>query len=362
MSACVHVFHAGRCVICDQESGDPDARPARAPHGKTHLLKCWPEFFRAIQRGQKRFEIRRNDRDYQVGDCLVLKEFEPDTQTYSGQQLAERVIYMTVAFQQPEFVVLGIEHVGCLSPTGQVDAALVVPHSSNLPVMTTAGSEFEGAAGKPQTGDPRLSATSDGSSQANAPAALVAPREPALLTDEQREQMKRDSHYDPLRELLRTKVDELRRDADAIQRYLSSPSQCQETFATRYLVTEESAALVAGLRQALQDTRHAIDGYVADAVAAHNHGVETDGVLARLRALIAQLEKDRDTAWHYNRSPDSEEERLRYACAADLDGVITKLNKVLVSGRPTRDRDEEVDANVLGQKRAVRPVSARKEP
>jgi hypothetical protein len=41
-----------------------------------HELKSWPEFFSAIETGEKTFELRRNDRNYQVGDVLVLREWK----------------------------------------------------------------------------------------------------------------------------------------------------------------------------------------------------------------------------------------------------------------------------------------------
>jgi hypothetical protein len=52
---------------------------ARKPSAasKRHQIKCWPEFFDAIQSGVKPFESRENDRDYEVGDTLVLIEFVP---------------------------------------------------------------------------------------------------------------------------------------------------------------------------------------------------------------------------------------------------------------------------------------------
>jgi hypothetical protein len=40
----------------------------------THELKCWPEFFKPIQSGEKTFELRRNDRNFHLNDILILKE------------------------------------------------------------------------------------------------------------------------------------------------------------------------------------------------------------------------------------------------------------------------------------------------
>jgi hypothetical protein len=44
---------------------------------KTHELKIWPVYFDAIERGDKTFDVRKNDRDFQTGDTLVLREYEP---------------------------------------------------------------------------------------------------------------------------------------------------------------------------------------------------------------------------------------------------------------------------------------------
>ena len=43
---------------------------------KTHNLKTVPPYFQQVQDGKKKFELRKNDRDYAVGDYLKLEEFD----------------------------------------------------------------------------------------------------------------------------------------------------------------------------------------------------------------------------------------------------------------------------------------------
>jgi hypothetical protein len=67
---------------------------------REHHVKSWPEFFEATFSGVKTFEIRRNERDYQVGDVLVLEEWEPNTASmanggsYTGRKLRKLVTYV----------------------------------------------------------------------------------------------------------------------------------------------------------------------------------------------------------------------------------------------------------------------------
>ncbi len=59
-----------------------------------HELKTWPKYFAAVRSGQKRFEIRRNDREFKVGDILVLREFDPESETYTGQAEERQVTFL----------------------------------------------------------------------------------------------------------------------------------------------------------------------------------------------------------------------------------------------------------------------------
>lgn len=64
-----------------------------------HRLKCWPEPFRAIWKGEKRHEIRVNDRSFTVGDTLLLEEWNPDTQKYVGASLRMVITHITKSGQ-----------------------------------------------------------------------------------------------------------------------------------------------------------------------------------------------------------------------------------------------------------------------
>jgi predicted RNA-binding protein with PUA-like domain len=60
-----------------------------------HQLKTWTEPFQAVWAGLKRYEVRVNDRDYQVGDKLLLLEYFPEQDAYSGREIECLVTYIT---------------------------------------------------------------------------------------------------------------------------------------------------------------------------------------------------------------------------------------------------------------------------
>lgn len=60
---------------------------------KTHNLKTWPVYFAALHDGTKTFELRRDDRGYEVGDTLRLREWDVDTE-YSGEEVTRTVTYI----------------------------------------------------------------------------------------------------------------------------------------------------------------------------------------------------------------------------------------------------------------------------
>lgn len=76
-----------------------------------HYLKTLPHFFRASERGDKPFEVRINDRDFQRGDVLHLQEFVPPD-TLTGREIVRQITYILddTKFCKKDYVVLGLKN------------------------------------------------------------------------------------------------------------------------------------------------------------------------------------------------------------------------------------------------------------
>lgn len=92
-----------------------------------HELKTWPEYFQPIINKEKMFDVRNNDRNFQIGDILRLREFRPHetiengirkNHGYTGREIRVRILYVLaldnpisageMAFNDP--VILSIGH------------------------------------------------------------------------------------------------------------------------------------------------------------------------------------------------------------------------------------------------------------
>ena len=54
--------------------------------------KCLPEYYQAVRRRTKTFEIRKDDSDYEVGDVLELYEW--DGKEYTGHKITRIITYI----------------------------------------------------------------------------------------------------------------------------------------------------------------------------------------------------------------------------------------------------------------------------
>lgn len=80
---------------------------------KQHQLKTLPEYYEALRTGVKKFEIRKNDRDFKVGDVLLLFKYENGVEDKDYCQMFT-VTYLTNYAQKKGYVVMGIERRGMM--------------------------------------------------------------------------------------------------------------------------------------------------------------------------------------------------------------------------------------------------------
>jgi len=62
--------------------------------GKKIEKKTWPALFSKIASGEKNFDIRLADFDCKPYDTLVFREWDPETQKYTGRIVEKQVSYV----------------------------------------------------------------------------------------------------------------------------------------------------------------------------------------------------------------------------------------------------------------------------
>lgn len=88
---------------------------------KNHDLKILPLYFEDVCYGNKTFELRKNDRDYKVGDTIRLREYTPSelieytpfASEYTGRECNRTITYILRDCEKyglkKGFVILGIK-------------------------------------------------------------------------------------------------------------------------------------------------------------------------------------------------------------------------------------------------------------
>lgn len=65
---------------------------------RIHFLKTWTEFYNSIVdediTKRKCFEVRKNDRNYRVGDYLLLQDYDNNTEKYIGRETWRKITYI----------------------------------------------------------------------------------------------------------------------------------------------------------------------------------------------------------------------------------------------------------------------------
>lgn len=102
---------------------------------KIHRLKTWPGPFQALAMSVKTFELRKNDRGYEVGDFLVLDEWSPEDGYVEAAPLIRQVSYvLTAGFGLRDgFVAMAVESV---SNVVEDTIRLLAPPRADAPTPT----------------------------------------------------------------------------------------------------------------------------------------------------------------------------------------------------------------------------------
>ncbi len=53
--------------------------------------KLWKEYFDLMSTDEKKYEFRLNEFDIEVGDTLILEEWDPEVKTYTGRSIEKTV-------------------------------------------------------------------------------------------------------------------------------------------------------------------------------------------------------------------------------------------------------------------------------
>ncbi len=82
----------------------------------THELKCHKIFFQRSWSGSKRFEIRYNDRDFQTGDNIVLKEIDDDGKE-TGRRISMVITYILSSYSglKDNYVILSVQNLSWIN-------------------------------------------------------------------------------------------------------------------------------------------------------------------------------------------------------------------------------------------------------
>jgi hypothetical protein len=110
------------CNICEKDTDPKEPRDVywfcsvcghAYLHEHVHVLKTIPEYYNSIIDGTKTFEVRKNDRDFLVGDTLFLREYDPETNKYTGRLSLWTIRYIlnlsTITDCNSNYVVMSIK-------------------------------------------------------------------------------------------------------------------------------------------------------------------------------------------------------------------------------------------------------------
>ena len=87
---------------------------------KIHTIKTVNPYFTLARDEIKGFELRKNDRDYRVGDWIISREYSPELDKYSDRFLIGKIIYTLQDF-------VGLEKGYCILQIQYIESTFDMP-------------------------------------------------------------------------------------------------------------------------------------------------------------------------------------------------------------------------------------------
>ena len=87
---------------------------------QVHELKTLTPYFEAVLHGKKKFELRKNDRGFQVGDILQLIEYDPYNDAFDSRGCSGRVIQSDVIYVLRDAEPFGLKRGYVILGLGQI--------------------------------------------------------------------------------------------------------------------------------------------------------------------------------------------------------------------------------------------------
>lgn len=82
-------------------------------NNKVHGLRCEARYFDDVASGEKRFEIRKKDRKFEVGDTVILKRIFGEQQIDTGDRIQTKISYILddERYCKDGYVILGLSKI-----------------------------------------------------------------------------------------------------------------------------------------------------------------------------------------------------------------------------------------------------------
>lgn len=82
------------CRAPQEEGRSPLSSLRHQENMKIIKKKAWPEYFEKVLSGEKTYDLRLADWKIEPGDTLLLQEWDPEVQLYTGREISKKVGYV----------------------------------------------------------------------------------------------------------------------------------------------------------------------------------------------------------------------------------------------------------------------------